>query len=278
MTRIIKISPSGLNSIQSCFRYSYYHRVLGYDPPGENENFVRGNIIHSMLELYYNNVIAGKVLIENIKESITLLKELLSKTNIDQEDKQAITNSAMEYFGFYANDLYKPLKVETPFSYELYEDENVKILLEGKLDLVTEREQGDGEKLSYVFDHKSRKKDSTPSLLQNQYQAYALATGIPNVVDNQFGLQTSKKPADKFKRRVYSYTKEQLDEFAEWSIYWVLMFDTAIQRNHFPPNYTSCYSCDFAGVCESNKEFRQEKLERFFVKRETDFDIFGEKK
>jgi CRISPR/Cas system-associated exonuclease Cas4 (RecB family) len=274
--RMIKISPSGLNSIQSCFRYSYFNRVLGYQNPNDNQNeaLVKGLLIHEVLEVYYNNIIAGKQPLDNIRECIILAKEKLSGLNWDEEVKNHVITILVEYFGFYQNDAYRPVAVESPFSYELYEDENVRILLEGKIDLIAERDQ-DGEKVQYVFDHKSRGRTTTPVLLQNQYAAYALATGIPNVVDNEIGTQKSIKPADKFKRRVLSYSPEQLEEFAEWSVFWVLQFDAAVQQNHFPPRFTSCSSCDFLQVCTSDKDFRMEKLERFFVKRDHDFDIFS---
>ena len=276
MTRNIKISPSGLNSIQTCFRYSYFNRVLGYYNPSDDKDIplTRGSLIHEVLEVYYNNIIAEKSPLINIRECIVLAKEKLSVLDWDEETKNQTITTLVEYFGHYQNDSYKPLSVETPFSYELYEDENVKILLEGKIDLIMERDQGE-EKIRYVLDHKSRGRDTTPILLQNQYMAYALATGIPNVIDNQIGTQKSLKPMDKFKRRILTYSPEQLEEFAEWAIFWVLTFDAAIQTNHYPPNYSSCHYCSFSPVCESNKEFRQEKLERFFVKRESDFDIFA---
>jgi len=274
--RHIKISPSGLNSIQSCFRQSYYSRVLGYTDPNDSQDeaLVRGTIFHTVLEAYYKNIIAGKNPIDNIRECIILFKEELSKTKFDDDLKSSLTTTLMEYFGHFQNDSYKPIAVETPFSYELYEDENVKILLEGKIDLIMERTQGE-EVIKYVLDHKSRGRTTTPSLLQNQFMAYALATGIPNVIDNEIGVQKSLKPQDKFKRRILTYSTEQLDEFAEQAIAWTLMFDQAIQANHYIPNYSSCSYCIFNQVCSSAKEFRQEKLERFFVKRDKDFDIFS---
>jgi CRISPR/Cas system-associated exonuclease Cas4 (RecB family) len=277
--RMIKISPSGLNSIQSCFRYSYFNRVLGYQDPNDNQNeaLVKGLLIHEVLEVYYNNILASKPPLDNIRECIILAKEKLSGLNWDDETKNHTITILVEYFGFYQNDAYKPVAVESPFSYELYEDENVRILLEGKIDLIAERMQ-ENDPVRYVFDHKSRGRDTTPVLLQNQYMAYALATGINNVVDNQIGTQKTLKPADKFKRRVLSYSEEQLEEFAEWSIFWVLSFDAAVQQNHFPPRFTSCGNCDFLQVCTSDKDFRMEKLERFFVKRDKDYDIFGEAK
>lgn len=277
--RQIKISPSGLNSIQSCFRFSYYSRVLGYQLPEfeTSEPILRGSIIHEVLEVYYNNIIASVTLIDNIKQCILLAKEKLNNTKFDDDVKNNTVTTLMEYFGFYQNDLYKPVAVESPFSYELYEDENVRIILEGKIDLIMERDQ-EGEKVKYVLDHKSRGRTVTPMLLQNQYMAYALATGIPNVIDNEVGTQKSLKPSDKFKRRILSYTQEQLDEFAEWAIFWVLSFDAAIQVDHFPPNFSNCYGCNFVQVCETSKEFREEKLERFFVKRGKDFDIYGSSK
>lgn len=275
--RIIKISPSGLNSIQSCFRQAYYHRILGYDSPTDStsEPLIKGILIHSILELYYNNKLLNKEAVLNISECITKAKELLAQTQLSEETKQHVTTTLVEYFAFYHDDSYIPTHVETPFSYELFENEEVKILLEGKLDLICQREQGN-EKIQYIFDHKSRGRDSTPILLQNQYMAYALATGIHNVVDNQIGLQTSLKPKDKYKRRILTYSEDQLNEFADYCIAWVLMFDQSVQSKHFIPNYTSCFQCDFRGVCESKSEFREEKLERFFIKRVKDFDLFSE--
>jgi len=274
--RIIRISPSGLGRIQTCFRASHYNRVLGYEPAGLEtyEPFVKGTLIHSSLEAYYRAVIQKEPRSNCVKAAVETIRSESEKTSLSSENKAHLLNTIIEYLAYYANDTYEPVGVEDPFSYELFEDENLVILLEGKIDLRMQRIQGE-ETVPFIFDHKSRGRDTTPQFLNNQYMAYALATNTPNVVDNQIGLQTSLKSKDKYKRRILTYSPEQLEEFAEIAISWVLLFDASVQRNQFLPNYTHCYQCDFSQVCESSKEFRLEKLERFFVKRSKDYDIFG---
>lgn len=279
--RIISVDSQIVNSIQSCARKTYYSHELNLQTIEKAEPLERGDLLHKMLEVYYG--IKGKcarvdselwqVVIEAIPDAhpdnfvgdpvqiaIDIGQFFASKMTLPLEEVEEIIYQFREYCNYYANDPWKPLAVEEVGSKMIYEDEEIKIVYNFKIDLIGE--QG---KIIAPFDHKSSKRRGDPSSLSNQFIGYAFGIDSSHVVVNKIGFQKTLKPAERFQRIILTIDESRKKEWLENTIWWCKMLDFHKQANNWPMNLTSCdkYSgCVFANLCESSPEARDWKIER----------------
>lgn len=270
--RIIKIDSQRLTAIMSCFRqanYSYILNKRGFETSVPIQN---GDVTHKMLEMYYRNKILGMPFKDNVDASIAIGEfHAVTHAQISGDQILILTEYFKQYCEYYKNETWIPKEVEAYFAFDLYEDSDVRIIYEGKIDLIVEQPGVPG---LIVVDHKTTSRRSIPSKLSNQFMGYCVATGNNNMMVNEYGLQASyKNPKDRLHRHLYSYSQSLLDEWRHIAVDYVLRFDQAIQDDHFPPNFTSCdkYSgCIFRDVCGSIPEAREFKLATEYKTREWD--------
>lgn len=271
--RIIKIDSQRLTAIMSCARQAYYSYVLnkrGYDV---SEPIEKGDLTHKMLEMYYRNKIQGLAFEKNVLDCVhygeSYAAEHLSKLNMEQ--CLVLINYFKQYCEYYKHETWIPKEVESYFAFEMYKDDEITIIYEGKIDLIVENPGTPG---LIVIDHKTTSRRSIPSKLSNQFMGYCVATGNHNMMVNEYGLQASyKNPKDRLHRHLYSYSQSLLDEWVREAVGYIIQFDTYMQTGHFPPNFTSCdkYSgCIFRDVCGAIPEARDFKLATEYKTREWD--------
>lgn len=277
--RVIKISPSGLNRISSCSRSFHYSTHLGYYLPQKPDYMVEGEVAHKCLEIFYKATKEGISSPEAIEVAILAARNEIAQSQLTIENGQDMILTLRDYFSYYNSDSHLDiLEVEKPFSLVLFEDDELIILLEGKIDLIAVHKRFD--KL-LVIDHKTGHRTQYPSMLDNQYASYSLATGSQTVQENRIVWGRPKKtkfdPATKFHRNDLTYTAEFLEEWRNSAIYWVLKADEEMKQGYHPPNYKSCKFCNYKRVCEwPSEEMRRSKLEAEFIKSEERFDLFEE--
>lgn len=266
---ILTISPSGLNTAQECptkYNFSSIRRLSQIG--AKRDKMDQGSLFHEMLEMHYNLIISQK---ENpelaLNEIIMAVTELAREKNrndeYDHEIVEACIRNYQEYAVYYADDGWSPLKVETPFTKEIFKNDQHTIVMEGIIDLITENLNSK----AFPVDHKTESKISYPTILSNQFTCYAWATESDTIVKNRIGFQTSKGPGDRFHRDVLSYTKEHIEEWRESVIYHSMELIRFIEKDYFPMREVNCWNCWFKKICEATPDAREYTIIRDFTVR-----------
>jgi len=158
------------------------------------------------------------------------------------------------------------IDVEAVGSKKIYEDDNLIILYEVKIDLIPEI---GGMKIPVDHKHSSSRRD--PNELSNQFKGYCWFLGSNNLIVNEIGFQKTVKPVDKFRRHVLSFPHAIIEEWKENTIFWVKMQLHYDEANTHPRNYTSCdkfSGCELKAVCKAEPgDLRNHKLSQGFKER-----------
>lgn len=275
--RILKVSPSKLNLIQACSRASNYSALLGYVQQRKPTYMIKGEVAHKGLEHFYSGLMKGGDKSSLINESIQLIRDEIAQTQIEVQEGEDMVLTMKDYFAYYPDDHLEILEVEKAFCVPLFENDELMVLIEGKIDLVAKHKTFDR---NLVIDHKTGEQFSPPSMLDNQFAAYSLVSNTPDFMENKIVWGRPKKskfdPSTKFHRTLIQYTPEFLEDWRQNTLYWILKFDEEIKQDYFPANFKSCRFCQFKKVCEwPDEEMRRSKLDLDFIKAES-FDLFEE--
>lgn len=279
--KTLNVDSSILNTIQNCARKTQYSFIYNLQPYEKDEALEKGDLMHKMLEVYYS------LRLDNGADRESgLWKELISEANIYPGDdpmvtgieagiyfasKMSISSEISEevidqfkaYVDYYRHDGWHPIAVEEVGSKVLYQDEDVRIIYDFKIDLIAE--QG---RIIAPWDHKTGSRRKDPSSLSNQFIGYCYGLGTNQILINKIGFQKSLKPAERFQRYTLPISDDRIQEWIKNSIYWTLEYQKMVEQDNFPMNLTSCdkYSgCIFSRICESDPDNRDWKMEREFV-------------
>ena len=279
------------NDIQACARKFEFAHVKNWRPlTGKAFALDRGSMLHDMLALYrillklmWRNgdptcltVSEAQFLKENeteakvypwqeiVERSIFLGRTYMAtqSENIELDEGEEVIKNFAEYCDFYQNDGWQPIEVEAAFSKILYESSDLVLVVEGRIDLVTDSRSG-----RTVVDSKSASRRSGPILLSNQFICYAWATDVPSVTVDKIGFQKTLKPKERFQRHVLSYPREIKEEWRDWAVYWGKMAVFYIREGIFPPNFTSCDKyggCIYLPICSTTPAAREWKASTLF--------------
>jgi len=244
----------------------------------------RGTLIHLLLEAHYNYIKnnqenhAGAIpyleLVENVCAQAGLMA--VNKTQLAINNTDLIRETVevyRKYAMFYAGESYKTIAVEQPFSFVAYEDDEDKVLVEGRIDWVPETISGE----ILIVDHKSVTKKGYYTSLSNQLRIYAMVTGCTTVTINEIGFQKSPE----FRRISVSYMPGQIEEFRDnilrkWAIKLLAKAKKDQVEKNFIPNPSSCKFCDYRPICESSESARAWKKSQLYIAAPTNFDVFGD--
>jgi CRISPR/Cas system-associated exonuclease Cas4 (RecB family) len=276
---IITISPSSIESLQSCPAAYNFSSVLRLRPLEEDTSKMdRGTCFHKMLKTHYNLILAGlndpatRIPYSQINLAvIEVAREFTRNDEFPHEMVEECIGNYNDYCIFYSSDGWTPKAVETPFSTELYSDENIKVILEGVIDLVVETSDG----VTFPVDHKTvSQNDRNPTILSNQFMAYCWALNSKNFVKNDIGFQKTYGPKDRFHRHVMSYDDTLLDEWKNNVILDIMKTIGYKENDYWPRNYSNCKYCRYKRICETTPDSRQYKIETLYRKGEQ-FDIYA---
>jgi hypothetical protein len=294
--RILSLDSQILNSIQLCARHTRYRFVDCLEQPEKPEALERGSLMHDILEAYYAltgkcfnpESELGKFVVEKFgairlhdemnkatKDTAAVFASEIGRArsvacNLDIQECDEVIYQFSEYHKYYRHDGWLPLAVEEVGSKLLFEDDDIKIIYNFKIDLIAEQ----GNKI-IPWDHKTSSRRQDPSSLSNQFMGYAFGVNSLNVLVNKIGFQKTLAPGERFQRDILTYSKQRLEEWVNNTIYWARMLDFSLNAKHYPMNLTSCdkfRGCMYQNLCKRDEALRELIAERDY-KTGTDWDV-----
>lgn len=255
------------------FRY-YMRYVLSKAPTKKAEALDRGGLMHEGFDVYYSMLQSNTGHFnDRVHAAVMKIRELScdsETSDLPIEDVEFLVKTVEQNLEFwrFEDEQLDIILVEQPFAHVVYEDDYVRIILSGKIDILCNYRIAGGrsEYLNLPIDHKSYSRDSELLRLSNQFMCYSSAVGSDYLLVNRVGLQKSLKPEEKFKRVPLSYDKEILEEWKQNVIETILEeYLNCIATGKWRQNFTSCQkfnrTCEYYQVCDtSGKEAKMFKL------------------
>ncbi len=275
--RVITLSANSLN-LSACMRKFNYAKLQRMETEDKAPSIDKGSLVHEMAAKYYKAKMDRELNLthaELIDLSIETGRMAAVDTNLSSEDEGVCVDTWRKYCIFYKDDPWEPIEVEQPFSVILHEDDEIRVVFEGRIDLVCKNPLQNN--IILVIDHKTGSRNTQPSGLSNQFMGYCVVKGVKLAIMNKIGFQKTLPPAKKFQRHILAYPQAVLDEWVHWTVWRAKYIDASVQSGSFPPDFTKCdeYSgCQYKEICLCPPDGREEKLQRFF-RVAPPHDVFG---
>jgi len=239
----------------------------------------KGTLAHEGLAVYFAALANEKHYDDRMQATLMKIREFSSNpdiSNVDPHEVETILSAveqSCDYWRAEDENCLEVLAVETPFAYVLFEDDSVRIIISGKIDLLVNF-KGIGRNASYQnlpIDHKTFSRDSVVHRKSNQFINYCNAVGSNYIVINRIGLAKTTKAEDKFKRLPLSYDPIYIADWRENLIKMLLNeYLTCIASGAWVEKPTSCNKfnrlCEYYSICDSSgQDSKDNKLETEYV-------------
>lgn len=253
-------------------RYNYRHN-LNIGLPGKAPQLDRGSLVHVGMETYYQALKDKKPYDQATNMALSKIREAgVVSTDLDNEVINRIIDVAEEYFDYWriADQGFTINEVEQPFMFELYSNDDVRLFLAGKIDLVVSDNRYENE----PYDHKTYDRTYDVGRMNNQFKCYALATKSNYLTVNKIGFQKTLKPHEKYVRTKLTFDPLILEEWRQ-NVITVLMnnYLSCVTEQKWPMNETSCEKynrrCEFYEICDaSGLPAKNYKINSNYIKAE----------
>ena len=282
---IIRIDASMLNAYETCpksFQYRYRQNIV---PKEYKVSLGKGDFMHKLLANHYKLKQEHKIDYNKIVDrTLELSKQLSITCDLSAEVCEELTHIYKLYADHYQGEYYKILGVEKFFSKILLDTPSIKIIIEGRIDLITQEEDNS---ISPI-DHKTYARNYTTVSLNNQFMTYCFVLGVNSLIKNKIGLQKtmlSKKvngdpllttltpnkkmpPEKRFTREVFSYSTDLLEEWKTDKISSILEIVRNEQQGRYRRLHTQCDrygGCPYVMVCSSPNGKRNEIINTHYM-------------
>ena len=236
-------------------RYNYRHNIL-IGKPGKPQQMERGSLCHVGNEIFYQCLKDGSGYDYAANAALSKIREAgVVSTDLDNDIINRCVDVMEEYYDHWriADQSFEIKEVEQPFMYELFTNDEVRIFLSGKIDLITSDNRYENEPM----DHKTYDRSYEVGRMNNQFKCYAVATGSNYLTVNKIGFQKTLKPHEKFIRTRLTFDPLILEEWKE-NVINVIMnsYLSCVAENKWPMNETSCEKfnrrCEFYDICDAS--------------------------
>ena len=271
--RILAIDSQILDAIQKCGFYTFLDFVKNYRSLAFVEPLERGDLGHTLLEVYYKLLKLGYSWNDAVEQATIKGREKYLELHLDLQTSEWVVASFQQYADFYHYDGIRVLEVEEPFSFILHEDDELIVVYEGKIDL-----QAEFPVLGKsIMDHKWRAMKADYNPLDNQLIGYSVHTDANLIYVNEVGLQKSYEPQKKFRRIPINIGDGVKARWIKNTIMWAKILDYNLQNNVWPQSHlktlplgtSQCVKCKYSRICNSeNEEEMTRKLQEEFFQGE----------
>lgn len=230
-----------------------------------------GTLIHLAAETYYQCIKDKANYDFAVNAAMMKLKSAsVTESDLGNDEVNHIIDTMEQYFDYWrvADQSFEIIDVEKWFLYPLHEDDDMRILMAGKIDLII----SDNQYTNLPYDHKSYSRSGPVGRMGNQFPNYCTALQSNYIIVNRIGLQKSLKPHEKFKRVPLSYDPIRLAQWKQ-NVTNVIkdQYLNCIATNTWPMNETSCdkynRQCEYYDVCDSSgQEAKDWKLMSNYIK------------
>ena len=253
-------------------RYHLRHNIL-IGKPGKPEQLDRGSLVHVGMEVYYEALKQKTPLPEAATNALSKIREAgVISTDLDNDAINRVIDVVEEYFDYWqvADQSLQINDVEKPFIYEIFSNDDVRLFLSGKIDLVVSDNRYDNE----PWDHKSYDRTYPIGRMSNQFKNYCYALKSNFLTVNRIGFQKTLKPHEKFTRPRLTYDPIMLEDWKQ-NVITVLMnkYLTCVAEDKWPLNETSCEKwnrkCEYYEICDSSGiQAKNWKINSDYIKME----------
>ena len=269
----ISADASQISDFMKCPRLWYYKYIKSIEPTekriDEDLSMNKGTLVHALLDYYYKANPTD--LMRSANECLTKFSRETPKLDVSPKDQQLIMQRFLQYVGNYSKfGEFQPLRingvpqVEVGFSNTILDTDQYHFVLEGRIDLITDKE---------VFvDHKTQSKKYNYYHYNPQFLTYSLATGLSSGCINYISL-AAKTDEETFRRYPFIVTVEMRDRWKEKVIKIFKRMAGCVVNNEFEMNENSCQGnfgiCKYTQLCETIDPNIQKRLINFkFKERE----------
>ncbi len=246
-----------------------------------------GGIAHEGLSVYFKLLREGVHYNDRMQACLMKMREISSnpeESNSEPDEVRHLLRAIEESCDFWRSEDENTLEVlatEQPFAYVLSEDDTVRIIITGKIDLLVNI-HGIGRQSSYTklpIDHKTFSRDSVVLRKSNQFINYCNAVESNYLVVNRIGLHSQdvknpKSAEERFKRIPLSYDPVYISDWKKNLTKLILNeYLTCVAENYWPEKPTSCNKfnrlCEYYQICDSSgQDTKDDKLENDYITAE----------
>jgi len=263
----VVLDASKIDLFETCpARYNFrhnYNKVLPITQKSRSLDI--GALAHSGLAVYYRMLKDGQPFSQRMEACKMKIGEMSSdplQSNVDDDDISLIINTIeqnLDYWRPEDENCLEILEVEQPFAYLLFEDETIRIIISGQIDLLVNY-HGIGQNASYdrlPIDHKTFSRSSPVLRKSNQFINYCNVVGSNYLVVNRIGLQKSLQYNERFLRIPLSYDPVYIEDWKNNLTKMLLTeYLTCVGENYWPEKPTSCNKfnrlCEYYTICDSS--------------------------
>lgn len=291
---ILALDASQISEYLTCplkWYYDYYLRLSLPEIESKRTAPDKGTLVHLLLDWYYtakqdgadNNdaaIVASKKFILQEETSRLFKKGVINKDGKLEMTAKELETFLVERFFAYAlrwpNDFNVPKGgIELGFSKLLYENDQVKFIVEGRIDLMDKMNNG----LMAVVDHKTQERAVNLYGHKIQFKTYAWAANVNYAWVNYFRLQKKYEEGNTFRRELIYFTPAELQDWAirMEAVFWEIynMLQDAPRLFEMNRNDAACGGaydsnpCQFTPLCEEyNWEMKERKKTSRYITKE----------
>jgi hypothetical protein len=266
----IVLDASKYDTFELCPQRYHNRYNLNLTAPVKAKQLDRGTVAHVAAEVYYEGLQKGIPYQDCVVAALSSIRAAgVISSDLEPEEIERIIDVMEEYFDYWrvADQNFQIVEVEKPFLYILHEDDEVRIAMAGKIDLVT----SDNQYENCPMDHKTQDRSREPQRMSNQFKNYCYALKSNYIVVNQIGFQKTLKPHEKFKRPRLSYDPLIFKQWKDNVVRNLMWYLQCVADNIWPMNETSCdkynRQCEYYEVCDSSgQQAKEYKLATSFAR------------
>lgn len=235
------------------FNYRYNMNLIVADGTSV-EALDKGTLVHLGNEVYYQSLKEGLKYDEAVQMALMKIKSTAAINDYDEEIVKRVLDVLEEYYDYwrFEDQKFEIVDVEQSFLYTLFENDVVRILMSGKIDLIV----SDNKYKNLPYDHKTFSRSGEVGRMSNQFKNYVNALNSTYLVVNRIGFQKSLKPHEKFLRVMLAYDPILINEWKDNVVKVMMHYLDCITDKSWPMNETSCDKfnrrCEYYDVCDSS--------------------------